>query len=130
MKVTKQARQEAKQLFRSCTAEGALDEARVRRVVGGVLEAKPRGYLAILAHFQRLLKLEVERRTATVESAVPLSTAQRGEIQANLSRMYGRGLSLSFAEDAGLIGGLRVRVGCDVYDGSVRARLERLAESF
>jgi F-type H+-transporting ATPase subunit delta len=130
MKISKQARQEAKQLYRSCVTDGRLDEPRVRQVVAHVLAAKPRGYLAVLSHFQRLVKLDVERRTATVESAVRLSPAQRAAIESNLGRLYGRGLNLSFAEDAGLIGGLRVRVGCDVYDGTVRARLERLAESF
>jgi len=130
MKTTRQARRDAKQLFRSCCIEGLLDEGRVREVVRRVLEEKPRGYLAILSHFQRLVKLDMQRRTATVESAVPLTADLRERLKANLERVGGRGLSLAFAENPALIGGLRIKVGCDVYDGSIQTRLARLAESF
>jgi F-type H+-transporting ATPase subunit delta len=51
-------------------------------------------------------------------------------IQANLTRLYGAGLNFSFAQNTALIGGLRIKVGSDVYDGSVQARLAALAESF
>lgn len=130
MKTPKQARRDAKQLFRSCCVDGLLDEGRARQVVGRVLAEKPRGYLAVLSHFQRLVKLDVERRTATVESAVPLAAELRDRLEANLGRLGGRGLGISFKENPALIGGLRVQVGCDVYDGSIQTRLARLGESF
>lgn len=130
MKITKQARRDAKQLFRSCVADGALDENRVRQVVTRVLAAKPRDYLALLHHFQRLVKLEVDRRTAVVESAVPLDPATRDSIAGSLQRLRGPGITLRFQEDPTLIGGLRVRLGSDVYDGTIQTRLTRLAESF
>ena len=78
MKITKQARRDAKQLFRSCLLNGLLDENRVRQVVQQVIAQKPRGYLAILSHFQRLVKLDVARRTARIESAVQLPENLRG----------------------------------------------------
>jgi F-type H+-transporting ATPase subunit delta len=130
MKISKQARREAKQLFRSCLVKGLLDENRARQVVQHVLELKPRGYVAILSHFQRLLKLDIERRTATIESAVALAQEVREEVQANLNRVYGPGLNISFAQNPALIGGMRIKVGSDVYDGSIQARLAALQESF
>ena len=130
MKIPKQARREAKRLFRSCLAQGALDENRVRQALQQVIAQKPRGYVPILSHFQRLVKLEVARRTARVETAVPLSPALQADVAANLARAYGTGLSISFAENRSLIGGLRIRVGSDVYDGSVQARLAALKERF
>jgi len=102
----------------------------VRQAVQQVIAQKPRGYLAILAHFQRLVKLDLDRRTARVESPVPLSEAQQASIQANLTRRYGAGLTYTFAQNPTLIGGLRVQVGSDVFDGSVRARLGMLEETF
>ena len=129
MKITKQARRDAKQLFRSCVASGVLDENRVRQIVAHVIAQKPRGYLAILSHFQRLLKLELERRTAVVESPAPLSAEQQSGVVSQLGQLYGSGLNISFAQDPSLIGGLRIKVGSDVFDGSVKARLAALEAS-
>lgn len=130
MKISKQARRDAKQLFRGCLQAGVLDEGRVRQVVARVLAARPRDYLALLSHFQRLVRLDVQRRTAVVASAVPLAPELQASIGANLQRLGGGALALEFREDPALIGGLRVKVGCDVYDGSIQTRLARLAESF
>ena len=130
MKTSKQARRDAKHLFRGCCVDGLLDEGRAREAVRRLLDEKPRGFLGVLSHFQRLVKLDIERRTATVESAVPLTSELREELKASLERVGGRGLSIAFAENPSLIGGLRVKVGCDVYDGSIRTRLARLAERF
>ena len=129
MKITKQARRDAKQLFNVCKVNGVLDEGRVRQTVGVVIEKKPRGFLVILSQFQRLVKLDLERRSARVESAVPASAALQASVQANLAQRYGPGLNVTFAVNPALIGGLRVQVGSDVFDGSVKARLDALAES-
>jgi F-type H+-transporting ATPase subunit delta len=130
MKISKQAKRGAKELFRSCLVNGLLDEQRVRLLVGKVAEVKPRGYFAILTHFQRLLKLEIDRRTARVESAVALSPDQQSDLKDRLGRLYGAGLEISFAPNAALLGGLRIKVGSDVYDGSIQSRLTALQESF
>lgn len=128
MKISKQARRDAKALFNSSKVGGVLDENRVRQIVNTVIAQKPRGYVGILSHFQRLVKLDIERRTARVESATPLSEALASGVKANLAQRYGQGLNVSFAINPALIGGLRVKVGSDVYDGSVKARLDALAE--
>jgi F-type H+-transporting ATPase subunit delta len=130
VKISKQARRDAKELFRGCRVDGVLDEAKVRAVVQQVIATKPRGYLAILEHFKRLVKLDLERRTARAESPVPLSEAQENSLKGNLAWRYGPGLVHSFTQKPELIGGLRVKVGFDVFDGSVRARLAALEENF
>ena len=66
MKISKQARRDGKALFNTCRVNGTLDEQRVRQTVSSVIAQKPRGYVAILSHFQRLVRLEIERRTARV----------------------------------------------------------------
>jgi F-type H+-transporting ATPase subunit delta len=129
MKITKQARRDAKQLFRSCVANGLLDENRARQVVMQVIARKPRGFLAILTHFQRLVKLDLERRTAVVESAVPVAPELQASVTNELGQLYGKGLNISFTQNPSLIGGLRIKVGSDVYDGSVKARLAALEAS-
>ena len=113
----------ARQLFRFCVVKGALDEARVRRVVERAVASKRRGVTAMLTEFQRLVRLELERRTALVESATPLADAVRAEIVSGVARTHGGGITTTFADNPALIGGVRVKVGSDVYDGSVRAKL-------
>ncbi len=130
MKTTRQTKREAKRLFRLCLVDGLLDEGRTRQVVQRLIEAKRRGASALLSHFQRLVKLECARHTAEVESAVPLPADLRASIQAGVARTYGPGISPSFTHNPGLIGGMRIKVGSDVYDGSVRARLAALEKSF
>jgi F-type H+-transporting ATPase subunit delta len=130
MKITKQARRDGKSLFTSCKVNGLLDEGRVRQAVTAVIAQKPRGYVPMLSHFHRLVKLEIARRTATVESATPLSAATQAGIQQNLNIRYGGGVQLTFSQNPALIGGLRIQVGSDVYDGTIQARLAALGESF
>ena len=130
MKGSKQSRRDAKQLFQSCQVNGALDEARVRQAVTLLIEKKPRGYFGTLQELQRLVKLDVNSRSARGESAVALSEAQQQEVRASLGRLKGADVEVEFAENADLIGGMRVKLGDDVYDGSVKTRLSRLAESF
>jgi F-type H+-transporting ATPase subunit delta len=130
MKTSKQIKREAKRLFRSCLVNGLLDEGRTRQVVQRMIGSKRRGDLALLSHFRRLVKLEYTRHTAEVESALPLPPDLRTTIQAGLARVYGPGISASFAHNPGLIGGMRIKVGSDVYDGSVRARLAALEKNF
>lgn len=130
MKISKQSRRDAKQLFRACQVGGQIDDGRVRQTVSLVIAKKPRGYLGTLSQLQRLVKLDLERRTARVESAVALSPEAQSGVRTNLTQKYGSNLILGFAVRPDLIGGLRVQVGSDVYDGSVQARLNNLEATF
>jgi len=130
MKINKRAKREAKQLFRFCLVNGVLDEQRVRRVVQHLVAAGQRDCPAILSHFGRLVKLDLARRTATIESATPLPADLQAEIEAGLARRYGAGLTAAFGQRPALIGGMRIQVGSDVYDGSVRAGLAALERTF
>jgi F-type H+-transporting ATPase subunit delta len=130
MKISKQNRRDAKDLFRACLVNGVLDENRVRQIVDEVLRVKPRSYAGILEHFQRLLKLDEARRAATVESATDLSPDLQNEFKTKLEKRYGKGLRYTFVQNPQLLGGVRIQVGSDVYDDSVAARLAALKESF
>ena len=130
MKTSKQARRDAKSLLQTCRVHGLLDDGRVRQAVQAVIARKPRGYMGILSHFQRLVTLDIERRTARVESATALSGPQQAQVSENLTRRYGAGLFLGFTQNPALLGGMRIKVGSDVFDASVQARLSALSESF
>jgi F-type H+-transporting ATPase subunit delta len=76
------------------------------------------------------MKFEYARHIAKVESAVALQTDLRARLQKSLESAYGESVKSEFLENADLIGGMRIRVANDVYDGSVRSRLTALAASF
>ena len=127
---TKQSRRFATQLFKSCQVNGRLDADRTQKTVQLLIEQKPRGYFGILQHLHRLVKLDEASRTARVESAVALGQAQQQDIQDSLNRLKGGDVTVEFAENPRLIGGMRVKIGDDVFDGSVKTRLTGLSESF
>src|SRR5262249_56053052 len=110
--------------------KGVVDDNRVRRTVQLVVAAGRHDTPAILSVFRQLLKLDLARRTATIESAAPLPADLRAAVETGLTRLYGPGLTTAFAYRPALIGGVRIQVGCDVYDGSVRATLDTLQETF
>ena len=126
MRVTRKARRTARQLLRLSMVNGQLDAARVRVVAERIAQSRGRGSLAVLAAFQRMVRLDREAHRAIVESAAPLPEDVRNSLQSDLARLYGAGLETSFAENPALIGGVRIRVGSDVLDGSVRARLDAI----
>ena len=130
MKISKTAAAAARRLFGFCQTDGRVDEVKLRTVVTRLIESKPRDFKAILAAIQRLTRLELARREVTVESAVEMDEDTRQRVAAGLAKQYGPDLVLNYQVTPALLGGLRIRVGNDVFDGSVQNRLERLANAF
>ena len=75
---------------------------------------------------------EVDRRTgvvmAEVTTARPLTDGERDVLSTRLATMTGKKVKLTFSTDDALIGGVVTRIGSRIYDGSVRARLDRIKE--
>jgi F-type H+-transporting ATPase subunit delta len=130
MKISKTAAAAARRLFGLCQTNGRFDESKLKSVVTRIIEAQPRDFKAILAAIQRLTRLEMERRQVTVESAVEMDHATRDRVVAGLAKQYGPDLVVQYQVTPTLLGGMRIRVGNDVFDGSVQNRLERLANAF
>jgi F-type H+-transporting ATPase subunit delta len=128
MKINKEMRQLSKELLRASFTDGQLDSGRVASLVKSLIEKKPRHYIQVLEAYKRLLRLEVEKRTATIETATELSPDSGAQIVANLKRKYGSDLAANFVVNKDLLGGMRIRVGSDVWDSSVRNRLHRLQQ--
>ena len=129
MKASKQARRDGKVLFNACCINGVLDEAKVRQVVAALIAQKPRGYIATLEHLQRLVKLDLDRRSARVENAVESTPAQMESIKAALAQKYGPGMNVTFWVNPALLGGVKIKAGSDIYDGSVAGRLAALNDT-
>ncbi|HEX4632006.1 MAG TPA: F0F1 ATP synthase subunit delta [Chthoniobacterales bacterium] len=128
MKINKETRQLSKELLRASFTDGQLDAGRISSLLKSLIEKKPRHYIQVLEAYQRLLRLEVEKRTATIETAGELSPDAGQQIVDNLKRRYGNDLAARFVVNPELLGGMRIRVGSDVWDSSVRNRLQRLQQ--
>jgi F-type H+-transporting ATPase subunit delta len=124
MKISKEARRTARQLIRLTLRDGAVNEDTARQIVGKLIAEKPRHYLGILSAYQRMLRLEVEKRLAIVESAVELDGNERRSITSKLKKQHGADITTEFRVTPDLIGGLRIKLGSTVWDGSIKSRLD------
>jgi F-type H+-transporting ATPase subunit delta len=130
MNNNKKAKREAKQLFRWCRVGSSIEEDRARQVVEQVIISGRRNSHAILEQFLRLVRLDHDQHTARIESATPLSDELRAATHARLRLLYGPALATSFTDRPSLIGGMRIQVGSDVYDGTVQSELAELEKRF
>ncbi len=128
MKITKEARKLSRQLFRLSLTNNRIDRAKVSSLVQSLITEKPRHYLGALEAFQRVLRLEMAKHHATIESATPLSEQTASSVVSSLKQKYGDDLTTEFKVSPELIGGMRIKIGSDVLDGSVRQRLALLQE--
>lgn len=109
-------------------------------IAGPELDEQGRNFVRTLADNRRLALLpEISARfdelkseaegviDVTVTSAAPLDDSQRDRLAAALERRLGRSVRLQCVTDPALIGGAVLRAGDLVIDGSLRARLERIA---
>jgi len=126
MKLSKEARRVSRELFRASFTDSKLDPSKVRTIAQEIAKAKPRHCLDILKEYERLVRLEIEKHHAVIESAVELDEATRRQLEETLRAKYGSDLTTDFKVTPDLIAGLRVRIGSDVWDSSVRERLRRL----
>ena len=129
MKISKEARRSSRQLFRLTLRDGKLDMDAAKKCVESLKKSKPRKYLQILTDYMRLLRLEVEKRHAVIESAADLQDDLKNSVISDLKKKYGEDLTSDFATNETLLGGMRIKVGSDVWDGSVKARLDRLRDA-
>ena len=127
MRPTKRQTRLARRLYRLCLVGDELDESRVRLVLRQAAAGSRPGLLRTLAHFHTLVRLDLDRHTAHVETAVPLSPEAQERLGDAIARRLERRVDATFTVNADLIAGLQVRVASEVFDGSIRGRLAALA---
>ncbi len=110
------------------TTRGGLDP-QVRRFLGTLLRAGDAEALgAVLAELRQLTTRETRQKTARVVSAVPLTPAEQDALRDKVSRRFGPDLEFQFEVDPAVLGGILLRVGDQVIDGTVAAKLAALRD--
>ena len=128
MKINREIRQLSREMLRASFTDGQLDPGRISSLVDSLIARKPRHYVDVLKNYRRLLRLELEKRQAKIETANEMDSATSSELVSNLKKKYGSDLTTEVIVNPELLGGMRIRVGSDVWDGTVRNRLERLQQ--
>src|SRR4051812_37457870 len=109
------------------TPSGGSPGAAAKNLVTLVID---NGRLAALPEIARQFQALVDTRSgvsqATVESAFPLDRSQLADVKATMERRFERKLDVHVVVKPELIGGVRVIVGDEVLDPSIRARLEQM----
>jgi F-type H+-transporting ATPase subunit delta len=123
------ARPTGEKLQRLAQVAGEDLHSDVRSFLGTLVESGQLDQLdAILAEFERLVRRRAERTLARVSSAVPLTEVEKEALQSRLASRFGSDLEFEFEVDPSLIGGVYLRVGDQVIDGSVAGKLAAMRE--
>src|ERR1041385_1554174 len=128
MRQNKEIRRLSREMLRASFTDGQLDRGKIGSLVHSLIAKKPRHYIDILQTYKRLLRLELEKRHAIIESATELTPQASSKVASRLQQKYGDDLTTEFVVDPTLLGGMRGRVGSDVWDGTVRNRLNLLQQ--
>ena len=88
--------------------------------------------IPMLDDIARQFEVELDAQLGFVEaeisSARPLSAEEKRELESRVERLTGKKVRAHYAADPGLLGGVMVRVGSTIYDGSVRGQLEKMKQ--
>jgi F-type H+-transporting ATPase subunit delta len=88
--------------------------------------------IPMLVDIARQFAIELDAQLGFVEaeisSARRLSTEEKRELESQVERLTGKKVRAHYASDAGLLGGVMVRVGSTIYDGSIRGQLEKMKQ--
>ncbi|MDH4470236.1 MAG: F0F1 ATP synthase subunit delta [Verrucomicrobiae bacterium] len=125
MKLSREAKRQARQFFDASLVNGRLDHSRSLIIAETLVSKRPRAAFEILKEFTRLTRLQLNAHQAIVESATPLEPSSQAEIITALQSRDDQ-VDVSIIVNPSLLGGTRIRLGSDVWDGSISAKLHQL----
>jgi len=103
----------------------ALDEKRQRTLIDEFFSGVRTGKVVLLEEAGELSPAA----DAEVVSALPLTENEQSSIRAEVGRKAGAGMRIAFQVDPDVLGGLKIRIGDRVIDGTVAGRIDNLRKS-
>jgi len=105
-------------------------EKPVRNLVAVLIDHRRVPFLEQIAQqLEKELDARLGIAEAEVTSARELGDAEKRALETQIEKVTGKKVRARFALDATLLGGVTVRVGSTIYDGSVKGQLERIKEA-
>jgi F-type H+-transporting ATPase subunit delta len=105
---------------------GKVTPAAMTLITEAAVHPRGRSLDASLTEYARLVAEWRRRLVAVVRAATPLDAGQRDRLGAALAAAYGREVHLNVIVDPQLVGGMSIRIGDELIDGSVASRLAAL----
>jgi F-type H+-transporting ATPase subunit delta len=88
--------------------------------------------IPMLGEIARQFAVELDTQLGFVEaeisSARQLSAEEKRQLESQVERLTGKKVRAHYSSDLGLLGGVMVRVGSTIYDGSIRGQLEKMKQ--
>ncbi len=133
---------ELRRVWESPAVSAEQKRAVLDAIVGRMGVARPiRNFIAVLIDHRRIAMLDDVARQfdtelnaqlglaeAEISSARPLPADGKRELESQLERLTGKKVRAHYSSDPELLGGVVVRVGSTIYDGSVRGQLEKIKQ--
>ncbi len=116
----------ARSLYELSLDAGKISGERVTAVLAWVEKHKPPHATAVLRAYKRLIEVEIARNRAVIEFAGDVAPSAFEDVAAAMSKRYGREIEPVPVPRPELIAGLRVRVGCDIFENSILSQLDAL----
>jgi F-type H+-transporting ATPase subunit delta len=129
MRASKKSQQLARRLFRLSFADGQISAEWVAGVLAFLTRHPPRQPLAVLKYYRGLVAAQLAKNCALVEHAGAIDAGGLGTIESALTQKYQRPIKATAQSNPGLIAGLRIRIGDDVYESSIVSQLATLVPS-
>jgi F-type H+-transporting ATPase subunit delta len=129
MRADKKTKLLAKQLLKLSLVNGAVSAEQVTGVLAYIEQAAPRQSLALLKLYHRAIAVEFAKSQAIVEHAGPIGAATLAQIAAAMTKKYQRPVAATAQPAPGLLAGLRIRIGSDVYEASAAGQLAQLSSA-
>ena len=117
----------ARQLLNMSVVDDVVSVEHVEGVLAYLKKHTPANPLQVLQAYKTLIARELAKSHAVVEHAGPVADGVLRSIEGAFTQKYKRQVTASARHNAGLIAGLRMRIGDDVYESSVAGQLEQLS---